>query len=453
VRSGDFLIGFDGAAWFIARPTDEGVDVHRIPIDADAAPEDHTERVADELTRRGYRGGPVCLGLPSDMVLTATIETDNLPRSRPRTAMLYRLEEQLPLDAESLTADFFAPLAGRCLAVAVETERIERIVDALVDHGVDVAAICPTAMLTVFGLRLADVSLGGYVVLAAPHNVDVLRMADGTPTTWYTPTDGPEDLARCIEADLLTQPAGNGPAPVHIVGGADDANVKHLADNDSIAVERLDEDPLALALRAAEALTAGRGGWIDLRRDQLAPPNPWGRVKGSLRTVTVLAIVLLASLAGTFLWRSGQYSSMADDCRRQMQTVYRTLHPNRRAATSVRRQLEGELKQLAGLSGTGQDIPPRPNALDTLRSVVAHLPSDTRLRITEMRLDPMNVSLHGEVLKFADAERIAETLKEAGFEVDPPRSERKAERGVAFTLTAKLPSKSQHLLTQKAETP
>src|SRR5260221_749354 len=63
------------------------------------APHAIAQRVAEELRRMGYVGQGVLLAVGSDECLAAAIDTAGLPRGD-RKAMLYRLEEKLPVAAE-----------------------------------------------------------------------------------------------------------------------------------------------------------------------------------------------------------------------------------------------------------------------------------------------------------------------------------------------------------------
>jgi hypothetical protein len=434
MKAGAWLIGIEGERCFIARRAGEELDIERFPAD----PADWSataEQVAAQLAERGYRGETVCLALPSHWVLTAPVDSDNLPRGGPRQAMVYRLEEQLPLDAEDLTANFLWPVAGRCLGLAIKTGPVAELIEALGDHDIDITAICPTALLALWALRSSDRQLGDYVAVASDGAVDIFRVVDGQPIAWSTadPSET-DDLVRLIHADLLTNPIEHDAARVHVVGGAMDFT-ERLRRDDSFTVKTLDDDPLQLAASAAEDLIDGTSDCADMRHSDLAPPNRWGRVAGLLKATAALATIFGVLICGAMLLRAARYSAIADNCYAKMSVVYRDLYPNTRVPAGVRKRLQARWDQLAGVSGSDRDVPDRPNGLDTLRDLVAALPAETRLRITELRLGAGGVFWAGEVRKFADAELIAQHLRNAGFDAAPPRSERKAAGGVGFTLT------------------
>src|SRR5438270_158805 len=73
-----------------------------------ASPAESALHIADHLRSAGYRGEGVMLAIPSDWCLATRIAVKDLPK-RDRSAMIFRLEEKLPLAAEEFVADFIIP--------------------------------------------------------------------------------------------------------------------------------------------------------------------------------------------------------------------------------------------------------------------------------------------------------------------------------------------------------
>jgi hypothetical protein len=74
------------------------------------------------------------------------------------------------------------------------------------------------------------------------------------------------------------------------------------------------------------------------------------------------------------------------------------------------------------------------NRLIVLRDVLSYLPTDTRFRVSEVRLDDRSFTLEGDVPSHGDAEALAMALRRrVGFEVEPPRTEQRG-RAIAFTI-------------------
>src|SRR5687768_5808645 len=99
---------FAGPPWRVAAAQPSGdVQFHDIELPSTTTPDQTAEAVAVALGSLGHRAGnEVLLALPSDWCLSAGIEISDLPKKDRRHAMLYRLEEKLPLAAEEFTADF-----------------------------------------------------------------------------------------------------------------------------------------------------------------------------------------------------------------------------------------------------------------------------------------------------------------------------------------------------------
>ena len=380
----------------------------------------------------------VCLGLPASWAFAAPIDAGGLPRGGRRTAMLYRLEEQLPLEAERMTADFLPVGGERALGVAVETDRVGEILDRLMAAGIDVPYVCATGLLALWQLVHSGGAEADYVLLTEGGEVNVFRMADRAPTAWRTSAAEAGPLAECLRAELLAEPAEVDQPTGRIIRPLP-AAVSAAARAGVALVEAESAEPIALAARAAARRLAGEpAGWVHFRRDALAEPDPWGRLGRLLRAAAVLTVLLLAALAGSFYWRGMQYDAAARSLEARQVSQFHRVYPNQAAPPNVKSRLRSELALLSGVRGAGIELPDRPTALETLRRIAANMPPSLRLRIIEWRIEPSGIVLEGQVRQHTDAELIVRSLKQGGFDVDAPRTERLVRGGVAFTLTGRV---------------
>ena len=427
-----FLVEFDTDRWRLARLSGGVAEAREVAGGTNAA-----GAVKAALQDWGYRSGGVCLGVPSPMVLAAEIDCLGLPRHDRHTAMLYRLEEQLPLDIEGLTADFLPPVGGRTLGVTVRTDRMREILGPLGDTGVETAAICPTALLACWQACQSGEATD-YVIVVASGMVDIFRLYEKRPAAWYSVPDDLDEMVRCLKADHLAHPVEGEQATVCVIAPAEwPADVIETQGRLRIA-RREAEAAFGLATRAAARLLAdGEAGWVNLCQGALAPAGAWGRQGGLVRSAVALGLVLLAALAAAFAWRAVHYADRADHARREQAAAYRDAFPNRPVPVAVKSRLKSELARLAGLSGASASLPVPASALDSLRQVVNGLPPGVRVRILELRVDPSSIYIDGQVRGHTDAESINRGLIGAGFLVDPPRTESLPTGGVAFTLAGK----------------
>src|SRR5689334_9560822 len=94
-----FILFPGRSAWRIARCGADGFVWSSAVVEENTAPETVAASVAVALREQGHAGGPVVLALASDDCLSVRVATTGLPRGD-RRAMIYRLEEQLPVAAE-----------------------------------------------------------------------------------------------------------------------------------------------------------------------------------------------------------------------------------------------------------------------------------------------------------------------------------------------------------------
>lgn len=454
MTGGAFFLGLGEAGWQVARIAGEQVELREVTTDQPTDPAG-VEAAAAALRELGCGGEGVCLALPADMVLAAEIDCDNLPRKQRRTAMVFRLEEQLPLDAERLTADFLPPLAGKSLGLAVQTRSVQQLIDRLAEAGVETYCICPLALLAAWELCQAEDNPGDYVILCDDAGVDVLRIVHRQPAAWYRlplsasakglPAEA-EELVRCVSADLLANPAGSERPTATVLGQLEPEIAKALENEAELELAARAEDrPVLAAARTAGAVLAGRkAGWVDFRKDRLAAPDPWGRVGGLVRSAVCLAILLPAVLAGLLYWRGVRYDAMAGQYRAAQIAKFEELYPNQKLPGIVRKRLQSELKRLSALSRPGGEMPDRPCSLESLRRIVTSLPASLRLRIVEIRIDPAGIFVEGQARDHSAAEMVAQSLRRSGFDADSPRSEHLVRGGVAFTIIGRH-GKPEHL--------
>ncbi len=434
-----FFLALTEDCWQIARIESGVVELGQVALDGAELSESKVQEIAASLAELGYDGQDICLGLPSHMVLSAQIDCENLPRKQRRTAMFYRLEEQLPLDAEALTADFLPPVGGRALGLAVETARVRTLIGQLAQAGIQIAAVCPTSFLTLWGCDHNGSEPVDYTVITNGSTFEVFRQSERRPAAWYIVPGTRAELIRCIEVDLLQNPVESNEVSGRLIGKFDRNITEPLEKELPISFAQwTDEQPVEPAARTAASVLVGEtAGWVNFRRDELAMPNPWGRVAGLINAAVILGLVLLSALAGTFYLRGRHYADVVSRCEQKQEAEYRKLYPNQPVPGNVIGRLASELKRLAAVSGSGIEIPERASALEALRGVVTNLPASVRLRIVQMQIGPGGIIIEGQTRNHADAEVPSRSLKRGGLAIDSPRTERLGVGGVSFTLVGK----------------
>jgi Tfp pilus assembly protein PilN len=218
-------------------------------------------------------------------------------------------------------------------------------------------------------------------------------------------------------------------------GAVDDA----LGAIDGVEILRDETPAVERAARSAHRLLAGRSvGWVELRRDGLAPADLHRRLRPWLSAAAMLGLSLALVAAGGLYWRSRQLAQAAEAVERQQEIVYRELYATGPLPVDVASRLRSEVRRLAGVRGMGVEVPQRVCALEALRRMTSELPPGLRVRITSVQIHAGAVYIEGQARSHSDAETVAQALKRAGLEMERPRTERLATDGVAFTLSGEV---------------
>jgi hypothetical protein len=442
--------------WRIGIAGPGGASVSDVPIAAGASPDDIAGAVADALDATagpGKRAG-VMLALPADRCLCASVRVDDLPARDRRLAMLYRLEEKLPLPAEDVVADFIPAGAATTLGVCVETAYARPLVEALESHGMSIDAICPASLLAL-QRRLLDAAHRGEpapdaVVWSSGGRVELFVLRGGVVRGWSVFSDDPQDLRLNLGLEPLTD---GGPARVHAIGLSDPS---HRAIGSLPGVELIAPGPAAIdadaTLMAADVLAGRAQPWVNLRRDALAERDRLRSVRTPILFAAAAAILCVACISGGMLWRAARYDRLAARYTAEQQQTFQHVFPSQPIPPDVRSRLASEERALRAISGTGgvggvgdpasaDAPPPEAPGLVVLRDLLAGLPADLRYRVLEARLDGGRFTLEGQVNAHGDADTIASALRaHKGLTVEPPRTEQlpesaSGEKAVAFTIS------------------
>ncbi len=469
--------------------------VHAVAVAEGAPAMEAAVALSNTLKAQGYTGEGLILGIPSAWCLCASISTERLPRRKQRfEAMLYRLEEKLPLAAEEITADF-APGRDAALGVAVRTAQLHPWLEALEAAGIAIQCISPTVMLSTQGLLEQENRIVATQSPSTPEERRAIEPSDldelkSTRTSSTLPTGPTRKLppqvepwnavAWCsdLELDCLVLQESQ-PLAWHL-NQAGDPNASGLslralrhtdgwrlaccggtpqaiADLPNTVVEQVEETSIvSAAARAAELILLGElAPWFDLRRGALAVRDPLRQVLRPLVLAASLAAIFLVVLSASLLWRAHQYDRLAAALIESQKSVFRQALPGQAVPGALRSRLQSEEQRMRGLSGDSQEVIQSRSALLVLRDAMSRLPGDVRIRLLEVRIDKDRIYIEGQARTHGDAELIATALRKQGaFEVEPPRTEQLSGQGVSFTITGAVPahsvSSSEAMVLQEA---
>lgn len=358
--------------------------------------------------------GKVVVSPPLSDCLAAEMPTTGLPKGKVArdAALLYRLEEHLPWDAERMAAAFTVTDA-QVLGIAVLHEQLQPRIAELEAAGWQAEALVPWPLLALAGL---PTTLKG--------GTEVLVLHDGLTRAWIEHREGqatrwlhqPE-----IEAEIAHWTASKGHPP-QLAHYGDAANRAHP------------HDPLALAaLGAAQALKSPWDIPGDLRVGPLAKGNVLERLQLPLGMAWAAACFLALAVLAVAWNRARAYEAQAVQIKEAERRLYQEVYPGETPPEAVGSRLDALVRSLPPPGTETTNVLPAVGALFKGLSVAP------QLRLDEIQLRPNQLFLSGSAQSAGDTAKVADALR-GPFLMDTPRLERRTNDqsgGVQFTLTGK----------------
>jgi type II secretory pathway component PulL len=372
---------------------------------------------ANESAVDAHQPEPVVLALPSSWCLSATIDTTGLPRAD-RRALVFRLEDKLPVAAEDVTADVVMH-GAMALGVCARNERLHEMIAGLESRGIEVRSIAPAALLAA---QASVVNPGTYVLLIGLDSaVDVVAVENGAPIAWAWSAANADDVR--LQIDLVSSRLKSAPRLLAI--GIDELALECSA-------TKLDRNAEDRAAATARRVVEGRvKPWIELRRDTLAPADRSRAYRRALNFALASASLLLLATATASIVRSVRYDRAARDAEFQMNAAFQEHFPGWPVPANVRAVVESEARKGGEQSGDRS----RASALQSMRTMLSTLPSQVKISIDSMSFDTNAFEISGKVNAQSDLQAIADAMRAARYEVPAGVNRRESDGTWSFTLS------------------
>ncbi|HZK82384.1 MAG TPA: hypothetical protein VFC46_14985 [Humisphaera sp.] len=443
--TGRSFILFPGAAmWRVGAVCNGQVAVMQAPLAEGARPAQIAASVSAALHDAGYSGEGTILAIPSSWCFAASIAVGDLPKND-RQAMLYRLEEKLPLAAEAVIADFIhhggahaATSVETALGVCVQIDAVRPLVEALEAAGVAVASISPAALLAVQDIIESDKPAEApslHLMLlgcdAGRSQVDLLVIDRSAPVSWSIVSSNISDLKFQIDMALME---------------ADEPPRIDACDIDATLVASLSRTiGQPIAIRAGGVLEAAgqfageigsgrRRPWVEFRRGAMAIADPLLVYRKPLNFLLASAVALLVAISIAMFIRIARYERAAQLSEQKMVQAFSTQFPGWPVPANVKAVVESEYSKSAVRGGASLPIESGRSALQTLDDVIGKLPADARFTINQMTLEDSTFEIQGRVRSYEDVDAIAAAARKAGMDVPPPQARKDGDGFWSFTL-------------------
>lgn len=345
----------------------------------------------------------------------------DLPRDadfRDRVELTYALEDHLPIDAESMVADF-RPLADEredertVTAVSIEVDAWQGICDAFESRGIAVRSIVPAAVLAHASLIAQfEPSAAVDCFLLGDDVCDWIRSVNGQVTHW-------KHLA--LDSVPLTRQKVLEPVQTErrLIVGSNQASAE-LIESVFGSCESVDEPTDVLHLNATEQLLKRRITPFDLRRGALGPPDPLRLIQVPMRFAIAATIVFLMTIVGASWYRTQRISAAIDALQVEQRELFESAFPDARVPAALLRRVRSEHTRVMVSRGRGTKVDLPVSGHSVLNQLLAALPDDLRFRITRIEVEDGKVRLELQVRSPVDAGTLASEIAAAGFDVKPP---------------------------------
>ena len=434
--SHSFILFASETTWRIARITSGEISQSSAPS---------IQGVADALKQLEYEGQGTLLALPPSWCFSAFISTEDLPK-HDRKAMLYRLEEKLPLPAEGLVADFVVQEGAepKAFGVAVATEQLKGVIESLESADVAVQSIVPAALLVAQALP----SVAGrdpYLLLAAEESeaaggINLIEVAGGKAAAWALLPGDVADLKLQIELAMLDF---NGSPHVEACG-IPAGEVDTISQATGLVVTDRGGSPFETAARfGAEVLAGRQRPWVELRRGALGIQDSFRQHRAALNALLAAAAVLLLALAGVMIARGLCYDRLSASSDRQGAAAFQRQFPGWPVPGNVRAVVESEHRKAS--AKLGGSLPPEAqrSALQTLHDVLSKLPADSHFTVDRATFEDEGFQMEGRLRSYEEVDALANAARQAGLTVDTPQARKDADGFWTFTLHGSRSPQSQ----------
>ncbi len=343
---------------------------------------------------------------------------------RDRTTLIYELENHLPIDAESMSADFATlPLPAKnepsstrksVSAVAVEVNDWKPLADKLETEGIPVTNIIPSVALAVTSIHENN-SLSGIsnIILCHAGHADMITLDDDRILSWkYSKLDA----ASLKRHKFLEIPESD---EILVVGGTE-SQIALVRENAGTAKHESTALLTHQIHGANAAICKPTSIHFNLRRDKLASEDPLRPISRQLSWLGFAVATLLCLIIAGSWWRSTRIEERISDTLGAQATAFKKSFPDTRVPSSLLRRVRSEHSRIMGSRNASKQIEAPGSAAEVMGALLASLPTNIRVRINSIDIRNGKLDLTFQVQRTVDAGAIAEALSQAGFDVSPP---------------------------------
>lgn len=382
------------------------------------APESLAEQAS---TLIDSKGGKVFLAIRSDQAMAANLPIASGKLRGDREALTFLLEEQLPVGAEQIVADFVTS-ENHALGIAVETQAYRPLILALEQAGLQVQAIAPAATILAQEICKSTSDEDDFVLLDGTDGWELFQLQGGAPTHWWFQSSSMAEAP--FQTELLTASALAG-RPLRLRTFADaDIEIPGLevvkadtAASRQTTFEARIHDGLRHVADGSEKL------WFDLHRGQLAIGDPLRELRGPMRMLAIAILCLMFAAGAAAYLRANRLEAQMQQLQQSQRALFAEALPSQKVAHGgILSRLKSHVKSMRGARDRTQDIELAPSAVLVMQRLLNALQEADEFEVRETAIENGQIDVDLAVPTFSDVNGIIESLQSHGFRMSPPSS-------------------------------
>ena len=383
----------------------------------------------------GCRRHPVVLALASIDCLAESFQPEPGIR-KDRQALRYAFEEHLPLDAESIAADFVFSDSS-VLGIATRVSPLDEFLEQLESCGIQVHFVTPAALLiwTFLEQQLA-IPAQAVVIVGSESSVDVWRTANGQIVDWSFWNGSRSSWAVELDSMLIEHGLPESLVIVNCEPQVAEQLSSVAADHDQDLVVSCANLDLEMSRVLDQVSSMQFEPLINLRRDGLAPVDSRRAVRSSLNAFVAVCMLALVALNAITWWRISEIEAVETGVRREQQHLFAELFPQQRRPRSIERHFRSELTRLRQVRSSTDLLNSMTNPLDKLWDVVASSPQPVDCEITDIDISATDIIVQGRAASLDATSDFSAALESRGYTVDVPDINRLEDGRIDFHLYA-----------------
>lgn len=377
---------------------------------------------------------PALLVLNSTDCLAVTKESVSGAIRESNVLKAIELEEYLPVNAEDMVVGASCVLrrSDPLLIIVADRHRLECAISSIEANGHWIAGISCTLLLAAQELCNQRPGFTDFDLYWENRNQhwDVLRIRDRKPVEWQwlssqqilSNLTSVEKQIGVIASEPRADESHRAFVPVFVYCESSSEVLPCLRENHGNIEHCGADSQIDFAKKSAQRIALGSlAPWVDFRRSGVTTNELLAPIRWPLVSMLAIVCAVLCALHISIWLQASQSKKRTSEVSLRVSNQFTKLYPGQRIPGDIVGRLRSEAKRLQTSASQLDDKPPMFSSMPVLIAFLNCLPEDGVFRIDHIRVASNQiVSIEGAVRRLSDSERLISSLRQAGFEFQPP---------------------------------